>query len=190
MSEPIKVISLWQPWASLVAWGDKQIETRSWGTNYRGLIAIHAAKRWTREEKAQCREPFFREAMERKFEHICHADVMLPLGKIVAVARLANCLPMRSVAYIPPISDEDLIDPFRTPKEGRCITYDLGKELEISVKEAAFGNYANGRFAWMLSDVRALPEPIPFRGMQGLFDAPADLWESLQPILRTTAQTL
>lgn len=40
----MNAISLWQPWASLVAAGIKRIETRSWGTNFRGPIAIHAAK--------------------------------------------------------------------------------------------------------------------------------------------------
>lgn len=39
----MKAITLWQPWASLVATGAKIIETRSWGTRHRGPIAIHAA---------------------------------------------------------------------------------------------------------------------------------------------------
>jgi hypothetical protein len=42
----IKCISLWQPWASLVAVGAKRIETRGWATAYRGRLGIHAAKRW------------------------------------------------------------------------------------------------------------------------------------------------
>jgi len=41
----IKAISLWQPWASLVANGLKLYETRGWPTKYRGVLAIHAAKR-------------------------------------------------------------------------------------------------------------------------------------------------
>lgn len=41
----MKVITLWEPWASLIAVGAKMIETRSWNTNYRGRIAIHAAKK-------------------------------------------------------------------------------------------------------------------------------------------------
>jgi hypothetical protein len=40
-----RVLSLWQPWASLVALGVKTIETRSWSTKYRGPLAIHAAAR-------------------------------------------------------------------------------------------------------------------------------------------------
>lgn len=41
----MKAITLWQPWASLLACGAKGYETRSWATSYRGQIAIHAAKK-------------------------------------------------------------------------------------------------------------------------------------------------
>lgn len=34
-----------------MAVGQKQLETRSWRTNYRGLIAIHAAKKWGADQK-------------------------------------------------------------------------------------------------------------------------------------------
>jgi hypothetical protein len=43
--QPMKAISLWQPWASLIAAALKIDETRHWSTDHRGLIAIHAAKR-------------------------------------------------------------------------------------------------------------------------------------------------
>jgi hypothetical protein len=39
----MKAISLYQPWAALMVSGLKRIETRSWSTNYRGLLLIHAA---------------------------------------------------------------------------------------------------------------------------------------------------
>ena len=41
----IKAITLWQPWASLMAHSKKKIETRSWPTKYRGPLAIHSSKR-------------------------------------------------------------------------------------------------------------------------------------------------
>ena len=40
----MKALTLTQPWATLVAMGAKRIETRSWTTNYRGPLAIHAGK--------------------------------------------------------------------------------------------------------------------------------------------------
>ena len=38
----MKVITIKEPFASLVADGIKKVETRSWKTNYRGEIYIHA----------------------------------------------------------------------------------------------------------------------------------------------------
>src|SRR3954451_22243677 len=51
----IPALTLTQPWATLVAIGAKQIETRSWGTSYRGWLAIHAAKGYPDAAKAECR---------------------------------------------------------------------------------------------------------------------------------------
>lgn len=39
----MKVISIQEPYASLIKEGYKKIETRSWKTNYRGEILIHAS---------------------------------------------------------------------------------------------------------------------------------------------------
>jgi hypothetical protein len=40
----MKAITLWQPWASFMALDLKKNETRGWGTDYRGALAIAAAK--------------------------------------------------------------------------------------------------------------------------------------------------
>ena len=40
----MKVISIKQPYASLIAYGYKKYEFRTWKTNYRGQIYIHATK--------------------------------------------------------------------------------------------------------------------------------------------------
>jgi hypothetical protein len=46
----MRVISLWQPWAELIARGLKTWETRSWPVEQFGEVAIHAAKRKFRDE--------------------------------------------------------------------------------------------------------------------------------------------
>lgn len=78
----MKAISLWQPWATAMALGLKQIETRHWSHNYRGLIAIHAAKRWTREERELAEE----------FAALNDEPRLLspPLGAIVAVGVIVS----------------------------------------------------------------------------------------------------
>ena len=47
-------------------------------------------------------------------------------------------------------------------------TQDL--ELTVGAIERLYGNYAWGRFGWVLEDVRPLPSPIPCVGRQGLFE--------------------
>jgi hypothetical protein len=36
--------------------------------------------------------------------------------------------------------------------------------------ENDFGDFTPGRFAWELSNIRRLPEPIPARGQQGIWN--------------------
>lgn len=41
----MKALSIKQPWASLIAKGIKDIENRTWPTNYRGKIYIHSSQK-------------------------------------------------------------------------------------------------------------------------------------------------
>ena len=41
----MKTLSIRQPWASLIAFGEKTIEVRSWSTSFRGRLLIHASGR-------------------------------------------------------------------------------------------------------------------------------------------------
>lgn len=40
----MKVLSIIEPWATLIKDGAKRIETRSWKTSYRGELYIHSSK--------------------------------------------------------------------------------------------------------------------------------------------------
>jgi hypothetical protein len=40
----MKALTVWQPHASFIIHGLKKFETRSWSTNFRGHLGIHAAK--------------------------------------------------------------------------------------------------------------------------------------------------
>lgn len=56
----MKALSLTQPWAELVVLGEKQWETRSWKTERRGRIAVHASKKFPRWAKDLIQEdPYF-----------------------------------------------------------------------------------------------------------------------------------
>lgn len=62
----MKAISIQQPWANMIAAGEKTIETRTWSTQYRGEILIVSSKK---------------------------PDIP-PAGYALAVATLVECRPM------------------------------------------------------------------------------------------------
>jgi len=79
---PMKALSLWQPWAALMAAHVKLHETRHWKTAYRGPIAIHAAKRL---DVAGAPEDLCIAALGADWR------TTIPLGAVVAVGRLTGC---------------------------------------------------------------------------------------------------
>lgn len=81
----MKALTLWQPWASLVAVGEKRIETRSWNTNYRGPLAIHAARRKPSIQFWKV-DPYLSLLMKHGFP----GPDALPLGKVVGYCLLKD----------------------------------------------------------------------------------------------------
>lgn len=80
-AKPMRAISLWQPWATAIALGHKAVETRGWTTRVRGEIAIHAAKRWTPEQRNFA-------AVERACGRLNVSR--LPFGAVVALAEIVE----------------------------------------------------------------------------------------------------
>lgn len=78
-----RILTVKQPWAELIASGRKPIETRSWPTRWRGIVLIHAAATTSRGSR-------------KAYGELCSSlglGVNLPLGQVVAIARLVDCEP-------------------------------------------------------------------------------------------------
>lgn len=84
----MKAITLWQPWASLLAGGPKIYETRSWAAAYRGPVAIHAA-RLPVQTALQKTDAEKRRAIERAL--LPQRLEQLPTGCILGTALLTGC---------------------------------------------------------------------------------------------------
>lgn len=83
----MKIITLTQPWATLVAIGAKRVETRGWRTAYRGWLAIHAAKSFPPSAVDLCATEPFRSAL---LSVGLKTAIQLPTSKIIAVTMLQN----------------------------------------------------------------------------------------------------
>ena len=77
----MKIISIRQPWASLIVNGIKDIENRSWSTNYRGRVLIHASQT---EDKIS--------SVELKQRYGVNAPTYRPTGGVIGVADIVDCV--------------------------------------------------------------------------------------------------
>lgn len=153
----MKAITIHQPYATLIAIGAKQYETRSWPTRYRGPIAIHAGK------TIDGIYDLAREVHHRRIDGLPYAPfahavfdclkesghypspftcAQFPVGSIVAIGELVDC-------------------------------YQMGIDAP-NANERLFGFWSVGRYAWKIANVEFLDTPIPVRGQQGLWEYAAD----------------
>mgnify|MGYP001448991868 CR=1 FL=1 len=87
----MKAITLWQPWASLVAVGAKRYETRSWPApktlRVGDLLAIHAAGRSYDISEIDTDGKLLRACQTRRVWPL----IALPHGEVVAICRFGGC---------------------------------------------------------------------------------------------------
>lgn len=146
----MKALTIWQPWASLIAVGAKRYETRSWPAPKTlrpgDLLAIHAAKKpdgfdvMMRGSTAAADRAFWAlddAEPDAWTDGVCH---LLPLGHVVAVCMFDLCFP--TVDIIGTVSQDELL----------------------------FGDWSEGRWAWRLRLRHRLSPPIVAKDQQGLWE--------------------
>ncbi len=152
----MKILSLWQPWASLFVHGEKKIETRSWRVP-RSIampfqMGVHAGKMWTEELEFNAQHEPFQSAMDRlglrvtKFDYSENPKPFMPFGALLGTVEIYGCV----------YTDELL-------------------RTGLAPMERDFGDYSTGRFGWLARNFQPFKEPVPMRGAQGLFDR--SLWD-------------
>ncbi len=158
--EPMKAITVHNPWSWLLAILAKKYETRSWATKYRGPIAIHAGLAYD-----NCFLNEFAEAAHAALKTLlpgfsCMHE--LPRGCVIATAELVQCWEVDSINRFG--------DPFLAASNGKVTSY-----ITITSKtDQLFGDFTPGRFAWEFANMRMLDMPIPAKGKQGLWN-----WEGV-----------
>jgi hypothetical protein len=174
----MKAITLKQPYASFIAHGIKTVETRSWQTHHRGLLAIHAGAtwepgwlRWHHPDASMVDDlvdggievvedlngsGFWRPDRSRS-----------PRSQIVAVVRLWDCVPTDTLADCSRIGADLASNWWGEEYEPK---WDYGhREWELDA-ERRLGDFAPGRYAWLLECVLTCREHV--KGRLGLWDWP------------------
>lgn len=146
-------LTLYQPWASACVLGLKLYETRSWTTNHRGPLAIHAAAQTPRAIIRDMGPLYYQLVDEvrnarRTDESGSLRLIEMPTSGIVGVVGIEGCE-----------RTEDAI-------------------AHIPISELRWGDYSRGRFAWKLLHPIGPKQgfvPLVCSGRQRLWDMPAEV---------------
>ena len=136
----MKVLSIWQPYASLAVHGFKTVETRSypvgeWAHGTR--IGIASTKRIVAAQRAVMKdEEFLKQYGKTGLPELKE----LPHGFLIGTAIIETCY-----------------------RIAQCHLGALGAER-------VFGDWRPGRYAWVLKDPEVWAEPVPVRGLQRMWN--------------------
>lgn len=148
----MKALSLTQPWASMIAYGGKLIETRNWDTKFRGWLVIHAANGQTADDRALMDfEPYKSVLAHHGITSGNAVHDVVPRGAAHAVARLIDIVR----------TDNLRMDQVLTSH---------GRSWNLTAQELCLGDYSPDRYAWLLADVTRLTMPRRMKGRQKLWN--------------------
>jgi hypothetical protein len=154
LEQIMKCLSVKPPW-SILLFGPKDVENRTWHTHYRGPLLIHSSK------------TFFKTEMVAAYQRI---------GEISPTA-LHSLGPLHHWTKVGSTKNDHL----RGVIIGRvdlvgCV---LGHESPWYEGEYVMTRKGYRRnFAWIFANQVRFKEPIPIKGAQGLFEVPDDLLSS------------
>ena len=145
----MKALTLMQPWASLIAHGLQDVETRSWWARQLRpgeCLAIHAGR--TIPDTSDMPEEV------GAIEALYGPDWInrVERGLVLCTVRYRGVFRVKSVS------------------NGEASGYDPVSGLTVSMPMTRFGYWAPGRYIWLLSDVDRVDEPVPARGQLGIWD--------------------
>jgi hypothetical protein len=148
----MKVLTVWQPWATLIAIGAKPYEFRG-GVPPRAYvgqrIAIHAGARKPVLDEV---DQLIRVMRNQRgpWAHCLHADIALPL--LERVQDNLALLPLRMILCTALLG---------APRDGHDIAAEFGKPANDSDR------YDKANFGWPLTEIKDVVPPVEHTGKQG-----------------------
>jgi len=149
----LKALSLTQPMAWAIFNG-KNVENRTWRTNYRGPLLIHASMNFDAKHLSWLQDNATRLRIKLP-DHFYH-------GAILGMVDIIGC-----------VAQEDAHDVAGRPDELRF-------NAESYAGKVGFGNlvftkWFTGPFGFLLANAREFQNSIPYRGTLGIFNIPDEV---------------
>lgn len=158
----IKVITLWQPWATLIMIGAKPWEFRSWSYVERGVgvkpgdtIGIHAGARPIKPAEV-------RDLLER-LDDDANTTGLIPAIARPLLERLMAAVKCRGVIEMSALLGTSRIG-------APVLSAEVKPEWAKLINDSDRLEHCN--WAWPMLDVHRFPEPKPVGGHQGFWNCP------------------
>lgn len=137
----MKALSIKQPWASLIASGEKTLEVRSWATAYRGQLVICASGRPSTSEDARAHDMLRKRA---------------PRGVTMCIVDLVDVVP-GTAAHAARTGGFD-------PTGFQCWVFDRPRLLEPRAVKGQLGLFELDDAEVVLAAVEAANDPLSLFG--------------------------
>jgi len=137
----MKAITVKQPWASLICSGIKDIENRTWKTNFRGRVLIHAGK-GKQYSIHQLLSIDQKRAFEKAVGYEYDFNKMFPKGAIIGSVEIVGCI---------------INHPSIWAEKTEGVT-------DINTGEFIPKRNPKAIYNWVLANPIKFPEPLPAKG--------------------------
>ena len=158
----MKALSIRQPWTWAILHAGKTIENRSWATDYRGPLLLHAAKGCTALE--------YEDGVEAIEDAVGHPVIVPKLAETIRNGVPGGDGPLERggfvgiaqfVGVIPPYNRGEFVSP--------SADMAAAARLGIRLDHDAWRWHHPVQYGFVLAEVTPLPF-LPWRGERGLFD--------------------
>jgi len=174
-----KVLTIWQPWASLLVHGVKKYETRPAPTKHKGKYLIHSAKTWNRKlYDVAMSDPFLNQLVLLNYYFRSGKTIgfTFPVGHIIGEVEMEACYRIDHLQRAGGMGGPVI--------QATCVLDMGGKNpnevFTIKEPELAYGDYTPGRYVWVMKNHRLLKKPIPYIGKQGYYNQYKGDYEKLE----------